>query len=132
VTTSTEIDESKDDDSITGYWLEPLVMQSSDLESILKAIPADRIVVASVPCMLDDNRELELASEWKETSINALHLQNTIVGDEEDMDYVSSVVEGVTKKRSKSFNMSGLTGSTNGHFGGVASSTTDSWLRASR
>ena len=51
------------------------------------------------------------------------------MGDDEDIKYLQHAIEGINKKSSSSFSMTGLTGSTNGHFG-VASHDGDvKWRR---
>ena len=46
-----------------------------------------------------------------------LLLKNACVGDDEDVKYLQYAIKGISKKSSSSFSMTGLTGSTNGHFG---------------
>ena len=101
-------------------------------QDVLEAIPEGSIILASLESMQDDNTELEVAKDLRERGVTAIVLENAIVGDNEDMEYATFAVQGMTKKRSSTFNMSGLTGSTNGHFGGVASSTAKTWLRKKR
>mmetsp|Transcript_22605 Transcript_22605/g.34145 ORF Transcript_22605/g.34145 Transcript_22605/m.34145 type:complete len:281 (-) Transcript_22605:3281-4123(-) len=99
------------------------------LDEILAAIPSGSVVIVSVKAMQKDNNELEEAKELKLKGTTAILFEKACVGDGEDLEYSSFVVEGLTKKKSSTFNMSGLTGSTNGHFGGVATSTSTSWRR---
>ena len=51
------------------------------------------------------------------------------VGDVEDLEYAQFLVNGLTSKASSEFKFSGLTGSTNGHFGGVQANSKVSWRR---
>ena len=53
--------------------------------------------------------------------IAAVVIQNACVGDAEDLKYTAFVVESINKKSSKNFQMTGLTGTTNGHFGSESS-----------
>jgi len=105
----------------------------AQVEAILEAIPEKSVVIAGVHSMQNDNAEIALSKQLKELGggnvICSILVQNAAVGDGEDLEYAEFVVSGLTKKKSSTFNMSGLTGSTNGHFGGVASSVAKSWLR---
>lgn len=100
-----------------------------DTEEILNAIPSGSVVICSLQSMQPDNAELERGKELKALGATTVLLERACVGDGEDIEYSTFGISGLTKKKSSTFNMSGLTGSTNGHFGGVASSTTTSWLR---
>ncbi|KAI2510385.1 hypothetical protein MHU86_3958 [Fragilaria crotonensis] len=103
-----------------------------NLVDIISAIPAGSVVVASVKSMQNDNAELQQGKELRALGVTSVLLEDACVGDGEDVEYTSFAINGLTKKKSSTFNMSGLTGSTNGHFGGVASSTTTTWLRMKR
>jgi hypothetical protein len=82
--------------------------------------------------MQGGNAEVERAKELKGMGVTSILLRKACVGDCEDIEYSIFAIEGLTKKRSSTFNMTGLTGSTNGHFGGVASTQATTWLRAKR
>mmetsp|Transcript_1922 Transcript_1922/g.2950 ORF Transcript_1922/g.2950 Transcript_1922/m.2950 type:complete len:280 (+) Transcript_1922:79-918(+) len=99
------------------------------LDEILSTIPSGSVVLVSIKSMQSDNNELEEAKILKSQGATAILLEKACVGDNEDIEYVTFAVDGLTKKKSSTFNMSGLTGSTNGHFGGVASSTSTTWRR---
>ena len=89
------------------------------------------LVVVAVPSMQPDNAEIHATKDLaaaKET-MHAVVVQEACVGHAQDLEYATFLVDGLTKKRSSTFNMSGLTGSTNGHFGGVASSRPVTWRR---
>jgi hypothetical protein len=94
----------------------------NELHSI---IPKDALVIASLQSMQPDSIEIKKAKELIATTstntnklkIHGLLFQDACVGDDEDIPYTSFVVGGVTKKSSSTFAMTGLTGSTNGHFG---------------
>jgi hypothetical protein len=103
---------------------------ADNVQDILDAIPTGSVVVASFQAMQADNAEFERAKALK--GVTAVLLKQACVGDQEDIEYATFAVDGLTKKRSSTFNMSGLTGSTNGHFGGVATSTSTTWLRTKR
>lgn len=98
-------------------------------EEILNAIPSGSVVICSLQSMQPDNDELDRGKELKALGATAVLLERACIGDGEDVEYSTFAISGLTKKKSSTFNMSGLTGSTNGHFGGVASSATTSWLR---
>lgn len=49
--------------------------------------------------------------------VHGLLIENACVGDDEDVKYTCFAVNSITKKSSSTFAMTGLTGSTNGHFG---------------
>jgi hypothetical protein len=102
------------------------------VEDLLAVIPVGSVVIASMKSMQNDNAELERGKELKMLGVTSVLLEKACVGDGEDVQYASFAINGLTKKKSSTFNMSGLTGSTNGHFGGVASSTTTTWLRVKR
>ena len=103
-----------------------------NVEDVLAVIPAGSVVIASMTSMQNDNAELERGKELKMLGVTSVLLEKACVGDGEDVQYASFAINGLTKKKSSTLNMSGLTGSTNGHFGGVASSTTTTWLRVKR
>eukprot|EP00548_Thalassiothrix_antarctica_P008004 CAMPEP_0194143098 /NCGR_PEP_ID=MMETSP0152-20130528/12301_1 /TAXON_ID=1049557 /ORGANISM="Thalassiothrix antarctica, Strain L6-D1" /LENGTH=189 /DNA_ID=CAMNT_0038842353 /DNA_START=289 /DNA_END=855 /DNA_ORIENTATION=- len=94
---------------------------------IINAIPKGSVILASVEAMQNDNNELERAKELQSQGVTAVLMEKACIGDNEDIEYSTFVIDGLTKKRSSTFNMSGLTGSTNGHFGGIAQSTSKSW-----
>lgn len=104
----------------------------SSVQPIIEAVPESSVVLASVKSMQENNDEIHLARELKVFGTSAIVFQKAIVGDGEDLEYASFAVDGVTRKKSSTFNMTGLTGSTNGHFGGVASSQPRTWLRVKR
>jgi hypothetical protein len=103
------------------------------IQDILNVIPlSESVVIASMTSMQDDNQEIRLGKELQAMGVMSILMKGACVGDNEDIEYASFVINGLTKKRSSKFNMSGLTGSTNGHFGGIASSTITTWLRTKR
>ena len=79
--------------------------------------------------MQADGAEVEQAKELKKLGVGSILVQNACVGDSEDLEYSSFVVGGMTSKASSEFSFSGLTGSTNGHFGGVQARGTVQWQR---
>lgn len=117
--------------SHNAFWVD-VDGELSSVQSVIEAIPNSAIVLASLKSMQENNDEIKLARELKQFGASAVVFQKAIVGDGEDLEYASFVVDSVTKKKSTTFNMTGLTGSTNGHFGGVASSQPRTWLRVKR
>jgi hypothetical protein len=79
--------------------------------------------------MQDGGAEIETGKEFKSMGFASVLVKNACVGDKEDVDYASFVVSGMTSKASKEFKFSGLTGSTNGHFGGIQSNSSVKWER---
>jgi hypothetical protein len=104
------------------------------IQDVMNAIKSSGsfVVIASLPSMQEENQEIRLGKELQALGVMSILMEGSCVGDNEDIEYASFVINGLTKKRSSKFNMSGLTGSTNGHFGGIASSTTTTWLRTKR
>jgi len=102
------------------------------MNSVIEAIPESAAIIAVLDAMQDENEELEQAKELKALGCTSVLVKKACVGDGEDIEYAVFVVDGMTKKKSSQFNMTGLTGSTNGHFGGVASSVGRTWLRMKR
>lgn len=99
---------------------------------IVAALPAKSIVLAAVNSMQTNQAEMALAKSLQSVGVTAILARQAIVGDNEDLEYADFVVSGLTKKKSSTFNMSGLTGKANGHFGGVASTASKTWLRMKR
>jgi hypothetical protein len=104
----------------------------STVQPVIEAIPKSVVVLASLKSMQENNNEISLARELKSLGVSAIVFQKAVVGDGEDLEYASFAVDSSTKKKSSTFNMTGLTGSTNGHFGGVASTQPKTWLRVIR
>eukprot|EP00816_Leptocylindrus_hargravesii_P002182 CAMPEP_0196818486 /NCGR_PEP_ID=MMETSP1362-20130617/65802_1 /TAXON_ID=163516 /ORGANISM="Leptocylindrus danicus, Strain CCMP1856" /LENGTH=136 /DNA_ID=CAMNT_0042196599 /DNA_START=1 /DNA_END=411 /DNA_ORIENTATION=+ len=100
--------------------------QSSSQQSQSQSSP---IIIGALSSMQQENKELEAAKELKSKGVTSILMMDAIVGDNEDVAYATFVVNGVMKKKSSTFNMTGLTGSTNGHFGGVASTISTMWER---
>lgn len=102
------------------------VIVNETISDILSMIPKEAIVIYSIDAMQKNSLEitygkqiLGLSSSGAESGckINGLLVNNACVGDDEDVKYTSFVVTNLTKKASSTFAMTGLTGSTNGHFG---------------
>lgn len=119
-----------DSTACAGFWIDEKDPELVD--ELLRAIPNGSVAVVEVESMMDENEEITLSKRFKELGATAIVLKDAIVGDAEDIEYASFCIAGLTKKRSSTFNMTGLTGTTNGHFGGVASKVATTWLRTTR
>lgn len=96
----------------------------------LECIPESAIVIAALPSMLPENLELTLGRSLSSLgSISSLVFKESCVSDEEDVKYSQFIIDGLTKKSSSTFSMTGLTGSTNGHFGVSSHSGEVKWRR---
>ena len=94
-----------------------------EIQSLLSEMPKESLVIASLDAMQSNSNELcqgkELASIVADngSKISALLIQDACIGDSEDLKYAQFIVENINKKSSSTFKMTGLTGSSNGHFG---------------
>lgn len=113
----------------SGYETAFLIDTSENASDMIESIPTSAAIIVVLEAMQDENAELEKAKELKTAGCTSILLQKAIVGDAEDLEYANFAVDGMTKKKSSQFNMTGLTGSTNGHFGGVASTVGRTWKR---
>ena len=97
---------------------------------IIEALPKSSMSIATLhDPMQEDGAEIETGKEFKSMGCASVFVRKACVGDKEDIDYASFVVGGLTSKASKEFKFSGLTGSTNGHFGGIQSNSSVKWER---
>jgi hypothetical protein len=91
--------------------------------SICEALPTGSVVIASTEAMMPDNAEIASSRALVKTTagvVTCILLRQACVGDTEDMEYANFVVSRLAKKRSSSFDVSGLT------------STSTTWLRKKR
>mmetsp|Transcript_30449 Transcript_30449/g.35472 ORF Transcript_30449/g.35472 Transcript_30449/m.35472 type:complete len:322 (-) Transcript_30449:82-1047(-) len=102
----------------------PGSLSDDDFANMLTVIPKESLVITSFEAMQKNSYEITRAKELvtlvsaeSGTKVHTVVIQDACVGDEEDLKYTSFVVDSMTKKASSSFSMTGLTGSTNGHFG---------------
>mmetsp|Transcript_25596 Transcript_25596/g.37217 ORF Transcript_25596/g.37217 Transcript_25596/m.37217 type:complete len:314 (+) Transcript_25596:52-993(+) len=116
-----------------------LIENSSDhydqdvLSDLFSRVPSKYITILQVDAMQINSTELSLGRSLKSThGCTSVLVKNACVGDAEDVPYASFIVNGFKSKKSTSFDMTGLTGSTNGHFGGIASSGTQKWQRVTQ
>ena len=80
---------------------------------LLSHIPENALcVVALVDSMQADNTEISIVKELNAnapaTKFTTVVLKHAIAGDAEDLEYAKFSVQGLTKKRSSTFNMSGM------------------------
>ena len=107
-----------------------VISDSPEAESAILSVPDDSVSVLEVDSMQDNQAEVERAQSLRSSSgLSSVLLRGACVGDGEDLEYAAFAISALTKKKSKTFNMSGLTASTNGHGGGVASLCARTWLR---
>ena len=100
------------------------------ISGIIEALPKTCMSIATLhDPMQEDGAEIETGKELKSMGCASVFVKKACVGDQEDIDYSSFVVSGLTSKASKEFKFSGLTGSTNGHFGGIQSNSSVKWER---
>jgi hypothetical protein len=79
---------------------------SVNLDHFLKQVPQGSVVIASVDSMQPNNAELGVKA-LQAKGVHAILVKNAVVGDNEDLEYSSFVVDGLVKKKSSTFNMSG-------------------------
>jgi hypothetical protein len=104
-------------------------VSAEDLPPIISTLAPGTLCIASVDAMLPVGAEVEQAKALKKSGIHSVLVRQACVGDAEDLEYTQFLVGGMTSKASSAFKFSGLTGSTNGHFGGFQSSGTVKWRR---
>lgn len=101
------------------------------LPTVVEKIPMKALWIAAVDAMLADGKEINIAKQCKTLGCGSIMVRKACVGDSEDLEYAQFCVGGVTSKASSEFKFSGLTGSTNGHFGGIQSNSSIKWRRPS-
>lgn len=75
------------------------------------------VAIAQIQSMMPSNAEIQIGKDLAKLGVSSLILGGACVGDEEDVKYAAYAIEQLNKKSSSNFSMTGLTGSTNGHFG---------------
>lgn len=100
------------------------------IPQIMEVLPKSSMAIATIyDPMQEDGAEIETGKEFKSMGCASVFVKKAIVGDKEDIEYSSFLVGGLTSKASKEFKFSGLTGSTNGHFGGIQANGSVKWER---
>ena len=106
------------------------VIDIERLEKQLESVPESAVLIASLPSMLPENQELTLGKFLASIDrISSLLMKDCCVNDEEDVKYAQFMIDGISKKSSSTFSMTGLTGSTNGHFGVSSHGREVKWRR---
>ena len=109
-----------------------MIEEGALASGIIKAVDFydDCVSIVSMASMQAEQAEVVAAQQLQvEAGLNSVLLRESCVGDSEDIEYSNFAISALTKKRSKTFNMSGLTASANGHGGGVARLVARTWLR---
>jgi hypothetical protein len=100
------------------------------LKDVAEAFPSASLRILAVDSMQPDGAEIEQAKKAKvDLGCNSIVVRDACLGDTEDLEYTQFVVSGMTSKASSEFKFSGLTGSTNGHFGGIQQNRKIKWRR---
>mmetsp|Transcript_14409 Transcript_14409/g.31316 ORF Transcript_14409/g.31316 Transcript_14409/m.31316 type:complete len:341 (+) Transcript_14409:41-1063(+) len=102
---------------------------AAELRETLSALPRSVVTVAPLTAMLPENGEISLGKHYASLGVSSLLLEGACVGDEEDARYGQYAIEEIGKKSSSSFSITGLTGSTNGHFGVSSHGGETKWRR---
>jgi hypothetical protein len=114
----------KTGNSADGFWLD-----GDNFAELAEAVPKNSLIVASVDPMQPGGAEIEQGKDFKKLGCASVMIRRACVGDSEDLEYAQFLVGGLTSKASSEFKFTGLTGSTNGHFGGVQANGTVKWKR---
>lgn len=103
---------------------------TSLLEEIVASLPKSSLFILPLDPMQPDGAEVTRGKEWKQLlGCPSVVVRKACVGDAEDIMYSQFLVNGLTSKASSEFKFTGLTGSTNGHFGGVQAKNKVQWRR---
>lgn len=97
----------------------PACVHDTSSDELAENLSSNKSVVsiAQIQSMMPANEEIRLGKHLAKLGVSSLVLEDACVGDEEDVKYTVYAIEELNKKSSSSFSMTGLTGSTNGHFG---------------
>ncbi len=110
------------------FWVEP-TNEETELDTLVNAIPTTALWIAAVESMQPNGAEIAQGKTYKTRGCGSILVRKACVGDLEDTEYAQFCVSGFTSKASSEFKFSGLTGSTNGHFGGIQSNSSIQWKR---
>jgi len=114
------------------FWVDSDGNAEEDLAALVGAIPAKALWIAAVEPMQADGAEILRGKAYKTQGCGSILVKDASVGDSEDLEYAQFIVNGLTSKASSEFKFTGLTGSTNGHFGGVQANSSVKWRRPTR
>ena len=93
------------DDSANAFLI--TVRGHDNVDNIIESIPCGSIIIASIESMQVDNAELDLSKTLRSKGVTSILMEKAIVGDNEDLEYTTFIVGGLTKKKSSTFNMTG-------------------------
>lgn len=130
-----QMQQSIDNNAGDIFLLSESLLQSTNFDDIetakeaLSAIQKSAVTIATLSSMQPENAEVSQGKQYASKGISSLLVQSCCVGDNEDLKYAQFVIESISKKSSSSFSMTGLTGSTNGHFGVSSHSGEVKWQR---
>lgn len=110
-----------------------LLDDTESMAEILEIIPKSSMSIGTLhEPMQEDGAEIETGKEYKKMGCASILVKKACIGDKEDIDYASFLVSGLTSKASSEFKFSGMTGSINGHYGGLAANGSVKWDRTAR
>jgi len=109
------------------FWLDDVPFDT--MEQVVACLPKKSMFIASVDPMQPDGAEVDMGKKYKGMGCASIFVRQACVGDAEDLEYAQFLVGRFTSKASSEFKFTGLTGSTNGHFGGVQASGSVKWKR---
>jgi hypothetical protein len=99
------------------------------IATVATVLPPSAFLIAAIEPMQPDGREITVGRDLKKAGCASILVRSACVGDAEDLEYTRFLVDGLTSKASSEFKFSGLTGSTNGHFGGMQANGSVKWRR---
>jgi hypothetical protein len=106
------------------------VDDETSMKRIIESLPKSSLCIATLNPMQPGGLEIQQGKQYSKTyGCASVVIQNACVGDAEDLEYSQFLVHGLTSKASSEFKFSGLTGSTNGHFGGIQANNQVQWRR---
>eukprot|EP00287_Rhodomonas_sp_CCMP768_P008340 CAMPEP_0196723592 /NCGR_PEP_ID=MMETSP1091-20130531/5687_1 /TAXON_ID=302021 /ORGANISM="Rhodomonas sp., Strain CCMP768" /LENGTH=285 /DNA_ID=CAMNT_0042065549 /DNA_START=185 /DNA_END=1042 /DNA_ORIENTATION=+ len=111
------IDSAEQVDVLAGSGASGPFLVDAKEQDVRSALSKDAVVVSALDSMQPDQAEMELCRELVASGCKSIMLRNAIVGDEEDLQYSRFVLDKLKDKSSSNFRITGMTGSTNGHFG---------------
>ena len=110
-----------------------LLDATESIAEILAIIPKSSMSIGTLhEPMQEDGAEIETGKEYKSMGCASILVKKACVGGKEDIDYASFLVSGLTSKASSEFKFSGMTGSINGHYGGLQANGSVKWDRIAR
>jgi hypothetical protein len=121
----------KTENQADAFLLDTLI--DDEFSEIAAAIPSSCLQILAVDAMQPDGMEVDQVKKARaDWGCSSALVRDACVGDTEDLEYAQFVVNGMTSKASSEFKFSGLTGSTNGHFGGIQQNQQIKWRRRNK